>query len=595
MGMSLKRRVWPYLIVLVLAIGSIAGAAVTTVVADGQEGVLSPIVPWLGSALLLAALLAVMALRDLRKARRAASLEAQARMLFATAADRIAEGVAVYDADLRLKWCNSTYLTLLGPQVTALGVGDAMPPDLSAGVREMRDYPRRWVAVDQTVLDGGEILSTIRDVTALKEAEERERTSHERFRESLAAAGGWIWESDVLHRFSVLTPVRPEVDPSDIEWLTGRKISELLAEGSDGSSATESCLHDMEEQRRIRDVALWFHDGRRMRSVRLSGVPRFDSDGTFLGYRGVGSFAAAGVLPEPMPRRRRGAPIPAMPPRRPQVRRASVFRRLLVAEDSPTNRALASSILARMGYEVDTVEDGRQAVEAVRSGDYGAVLMDVWMPKLDGLAATAAIRSLDEPKRSIPIVAMTAHASQEDRQRCLDAGMDDHIAKPIDRARLLEILENLLDGEGASGDAASLPADGPEPGIESPPGDAGLQPVVDDSILEELRADAGPALVDELIGTFMDETQSRLDRMGAALDDGRLDDIGADAHAMKSSSGTFGALRLESLAARLEAASMGDDGPRTAELMRTLPDLVAATRTALAERGYRLQEKEAGA
>jgi len=114
--------------------------------------------------------------------------------------------------------------------------------------------------------------------------------------------------------------------------------------------------------------------------------------------------------------------------------------RLLVAEDNDVNQILINSLLARMGHRVHLVANGRLALEAVRRGDYDLVLMDLQMPEMDGMEATQAIRALGGPFASLPIVAMTANAFDEDRQACLAAGMDDYVAKPIDVAQLAEAI-----------------------------------------------------------------------------------------------------------------------------------------------------------
>jgi len=129
-------------------------------------------------------------------------------------------------------------------------------------------------------------------------------------------------------------------------------------------------------------------------------------------------------------------------PRDPALRPASRHQpyRVLLAEDNPVNRLLAKALLQRGGYEVETVDNGQQAVEAVVHGHYDVVLMDVHMPEMDGIEATRRIRELDSQRRETPIVAMTANALEEDRQRCIAAGMNDYMAKPIDEAELLRIL-----------------------------------------------------------------------------------------------------------------------------------------------------------
>ena len=106
--------------------------------------------------------------------------------------------------------------------------------------------------------------------------------------------------------------------------------------------------------------------------------------------------------------------------------------RILVAEDNDVNQILINAVLARMGHVVHLVANGQLAVEAVRRGDYDLVLMDLQMPGMDGMEATQAIRALGDLRASVPIIAMTANAFEEDRHACLAAGMDDYVAKPID-------------------------------------------------------------------------------------------------------------------------------------------------------------------
>jgi signal transduction histidine kinase/CheY-like chemotaxis protein len=115
-------------------------------------------------------------------------------------------------------------------------------------------------------------------------------------------------------------------------------------------------------------------------------------------------------------------------------------RQVLVAEDHPINQKLITTLLERMGWTVHLVADGKQAVEAAASADYALVLMDMQMPEMDGLTATRHIRQLSGPRAAVPIVALTANAMQSDREACLQAGMNDFLAKPFKTDELASCL-----------------------------------------------------------------------------------------------------------------------------------------------------------
>ena len=128
-------------------------------------------------------------------------------------------------------------------------------------------------------------------------------------------------------------------------------------------------------------------------------------------------------------------PVPGQRPARP-----AGGLRVLVAEDNEVNQKVVSRMLERLGHHVEVAVNGREAFERARAGTFDIVLMDCQMPEMDGWEATARIRAAFAGRRRIPILALTANASDADRQRCLDAGMDAHLSKPLKLERLAEAL-----------------------------------------------------------------------------------------------------------------------------------------------------------
>ncbi len=133
--------------------------------------------------------------------------------------------------------------------------------------------------------------------------------------------------------------------------------------------------------------------------------------------------------------------------------------RVLLAEDNEVNRFLGITLLEKLGCEVVVAEDGRQAVEAARLGDFDLVLMDCQMPEMDGYEATARIREMDGPISSVPIIALTASALAEDRERCIYSGMSDFLSKPIVASELHLALQRVA--------AARQQAAADEPTVEA--------------------------------------------------------------------------------------------------------------------------------
>ena len=129
---------------------------------------------------------------------------------------------------------------------------------------------------------------------------------------------------------------------------------------------------------------------------------------------------------------------------------------MLLVEDNAVNRTLAQRLLEKRGFAVSIATDGKQAIAATQNAEFDLILMDIQMPEMDGFEATAEIRKREKlTVRRTPIIALTAHALKEDRERCLAGGMDAYVTKPIRPAELFQVIQNVLQSY-AAGDASTL-------------------------------------------------------------------------------------------------------------------------------------------
>jgi CheY-like chemotaxis protein/HPt (histidine-containing phosphotransfer) domain-containing protein len=240
-----------------------------------------------------------------------------------------------------------------------------------------------------------------------------------------------------------------------------------------------------------------------------------------------------------------------------QGRRTQPTRPLLVVEDNAVNQKVMLGFLAKLGYQADVASNGREALDALERTEYPLVLMDSQMPVLDGFATTAEIRRREASRPRTIIVAVTAHAMTGERERCLAAGMNDYLSKPVSLERLAAILDRWI--PAASGDAGS-PSGADSPSSPTNPGmpqSTASSDALDRSVLAQLReleTDV-PGLVGDVVTTFLRETPARLDRLRAALAAGDAQEVERAAHSLKGSAGSIGARRLGELAADIEGRS----------------------------------------
>jgi two-component system sensor histidine kinase/response regulator len=267
-----------------------------------------------------------------------------------------------------------------------------------------------------------------------------------------------------------------------------------------------------------------------------------------------------------------------MPHAEETLRRECFGASLLLVEDNAINREVATELLEEAGCQVDTAEDGAQAVAMARRRAYDLILMDVHMPVMDGLAAARAIRALPE-RNATPIVALTASAFNEDRRSCVDAGMNDHIAKPIEpEALFATLLRWLPKRKGAPPPAPPAKQEAPAPAPQLPD-IAGL-----DAAAGVKTVRGRVATYRRLLRLFADSHADDMGTLRRHLAAGDREAATRVAHSLKSASAMMGAMAIHVLAEKLEAAlrQQADDAESlVASLEAQLAPLAAALRAAL--------------
>lgn len=230
--------------------------------------------------------------------------------------------------------------------------------------------------------------------------------------------------------------------------------------------------------------------------------------------------------------------------------------RLLVAEDNLANQKVAVAMLARMGLEADVVVNGAEAVEAFQGSRYAAILMDCHMPVMDGYDATAAIRALEQGRARTPVIAMTASVMGGEREKCLAAGMDDYLAKPVMLDDLRATLKRWIHGpDGTTARSATAPA-AAVPRVE----------IFDPARVEQLRALGSPGKSDmflNLATMFLNQAGASVAALGEALSDGDLQRARHEAHTLRGGAATVGARRLADLCSALEDGLVTGSLPRS--------------------------------
>ena len=245
---------------------------------------------------------------------------------------------------------------------------------------------------------------------------------------------------------------------------------------------------------------------------------------------------------------------------------------VLVAEDNAVNQEVIMAVLRACGCEATLACNGREALDAVQKNRYDLVLMDCQMPVMDGYAATRAIRALEDQSmiasRHLPIVALTAHATEADRDICREAGMDGFLTKPFTHAALRKELARWLKGAENTADAVAADMPGTDDATAATVA-AGL----DQRALDELRSldpDGSAGILNQIIQSYLDDTPTQIAQLRASIDAENIESMARAAHSLKSSSLSVGATDVGALAREIEAQGRAGslDGCRalTAEL-----------------------------
>ena len=271
--------------------------------------------------------------------------------------------------------------------------------------------------------------------------------------------------------------------------------------------------------------------------------------------------------------------------------------RILLAEDNITNQMVAIKVLEKMGHRVEAVANGAEAVKVLCAMPYDLVLMDVQMPEMDGFEATRRIRDAASGVRNprIPIIAMTAHAMKGDRERCLEAGMDDYLTKPINPKEVAEAISRWTAAETPADTVAETPADtaaetpartdadtavnttpeaeGRAPAPAAAP--AALAPAALDRLTLLNRLGGDEDVFMEVIQIFIEDVPRQLTGIDEALAAGDAPTLRRLAHSLKGSSGTAGAEALQHASQALEQAAAAGDLRAATLLVQPVKDMFA--------------------
>ncbi|MGD8306399.1 MAG: response regulator, partial [Ignavibacteria bacterium] len=235
-----------------------------------------------------------------------------------------------------------------------------------------------------------------------------------------------------------------------------------------------------------------------------------------------------------------------------------------LAEDNLINQKVSQKILQAAGYEAHAVSNGKEAVEAVVGENYDLILMDIQMPEVDGFAATAQIRKLEDDKKDIPIIALTAHAMMGYREKCLQAGMNEYIAKPIIAKNMIDMIDKMLDVKN-------------------------VQPVIEEVVtnldkslfdVDRLKKISGddPEFEKDLLSSFIEDVEQKITLLDELLENKDFKNLTDLAHTIKGASYSVGAQRVGDEAFGIEISAKSEDLVSVGERIPNLRNALLETK-----------------
>ncbi|WP_458527021.1 PAS domain S-box protein [Onishia taeanensis] len=272
--------------------------------------------------------------------------------------------------------------------------------------------------------------------------------------------------------------------------------------------------------------------------------------------------------------------------------------RLLLVEDVEANRFVASSLLRSRGYAVDEAVDGLDALEQAATKSFDVILMDMRMPRLNGIDAVMRLRQGEGPNAETPVIALTANAEKGEIARCQVAGMNDFVSKPFDKERLLAVIRQHLSAPTGVADGDTSTAEGAEASASDQRDDGApwdTSPCLEAAVLDQLVEDTSAEALVPMLDMFLDELDTRREAIGSIVSsassvDDPLAELREQAHALKSCCGTFGARRLQAIAQAMEAAAMTHDEAAVRALADSLLGEIPSSREVFA--AYRAEGRQ---